>query len=92
MSEQSDGCRRLWCAVLQQAIDDIFVGTDRQGLDRVVAMKFLFDKKRISLWRQQREHICYLAGIDPEAFNDAVRRKARKLCAKFAGWDYELAD
>jgi hypothetical protein len=49
-------------------------------------------RKRVSLWKQQREHICFLEGIDPEAFDDAVRRKTRKLVEKWRKWDYELAD
>ena len=37
-------CRQLWCAVLQQAVDDAFTGAGCDGNDRTIALKFLFER------------------------------------------------
>ena len=39
-------CRQLWCALLQQAIDDAFTGSGCRGTEHAMAIKFLFDEQR----------------------------------------------
>jgi hypothetical protein len=77
--------RSLWSAVIQRAWDDVFGTSDaKAGIERSDAMRFLLDVRTTSPWREQRELICTLAGIDPSALEEAARIKVRRLAADIA--------
>jgi hypothetical protein len=79
----------LWCAVLMQAWDDCWSGTDCNPHERAEARKFLLDDEPGSGWRRRREEVCSLAGIDPQAFLDSARkgpRERKRQPAPLRGW------
>jgi hypothetical protein len=80
----------LFCAVLQQAWDDAFTGRDCKGLDRAQAISFLLDIRRLNPWRQQREMLCALAGIDESAFRSAVKAKVQNLGEGWQQGDFHV--
>jgi hypothetical protein len=70
----STGERSLWAAVLQQAIEDAtLVEVEHWSRDRIMnargARSWLAD------CRPDFRHVCYLAGLDPDAVNEALAER-----------------
>ena len=69
---------KLWATVLDLALEDAFATTlslKRNGgtpspKDRDEARRLLFDKR--GPWARWRERLCWLAGIDPDAFAERM--------------------
>jgi uncharacterized protein YjiS (DUF1127 family) len=72
---EAAGCRRLWCAVLAQALHDAFVNvtvhtSGTSATERDEARRFLFAER--GAWAEARRPVCALADISEEAL---VERK-----------------
>jgi hypothetical protein len=75
---QGERCRRLFEAILRQALSDCFGSRKQQsgedGGSRAQARTFLFAET--GPWKHSRELICSLSGVDPDYFSERVRAMA----------------
>jgi uncharacterized protein YjiS (DUF1127 family) len=75
---EAAGCRRLWCAVLAQALHDAFVNvtvhtSGTSATKRDEARRFLFAER--GAWAEARRQVCALADISEEALVERLKSK-----------------
>jgi hypothetical protein len=69
----ADRMRVLWCPVLNQAISDAFGDIRRCVAKSEVDRARAFCLAESGKWAREREEVCALAGIDPDAFREKVK-------------------
>jgi len=76
-SSQSYACRMLWCQCLRLAWADCFGRSACSSQEREQAVSFCLGITKE--WREAREVICALAGIDADWFFEQAQKRAREL-------------
>lgn len=71
--------RQLWCEVLNTAIDDAIHGSGDNGTIQTKINQTQAARRYLTEPNQSCTTVCYLAGVDPEAFYPRMRKRIAEL-------------